>query len=281
MINELEFKYQILDGHERERVFLRVLRTLAEDLEVAGPARQGRWEMGWAENLRAFVESDYDIAKLVPKYNRRNEIMRLDGEYIQPVDAYFETNFVKVFRLWLFGTWLSETDNIYEFGCGTGYHLATLAERFPDKTLHGLDWAESSLEILRILKKERGYNLSAERFNMLSPNFEYGLKKSSAVFTAGSLEQLGGNSGLFVDYLLKAQPDICVHWEPLMELYGQDSLFDYVAAEYSLKRGYLQGFVPRLQQLEKEGQVEILQIGRTLGSLFHDGYSYLVWRPMG
>ena len=65
------------------------------------------------------------------------------------------------------------------------------------------------------------------------------------------------------------------------ELYDQNDLFDYVAAAYLRKRGYLQGFLPRLRELEREGVIEILQVQRTFGSLYHDGYSFVVWRPRG
>lgn len=45
-------------------------------------------------------------------------------------------------------------------------------------------------------------------------------------------------------------------------------------------RGYLNGFLDRLKALESEGAIEILGTHRTFGSLFHDGYTLLVWKPL-
>ena len=79
-----------LENREREDVFLRVLRTLDSPLEVAGRRRKERWEEGWRQNLCEFIESGYDLAALVPKFVRRNEVIRLEGNYIQPADPNFE-----------------------------------------------------------------------------------------------------------------------------------------------------------------------------------------------
>jgi hypothetical protein len=68
--------------------------------------------------------------------------------------------------------------------------------------------------------------------------------------------------------------------ETTYELYDQDDLFDYLSAKYLEKRGYLNGFLGRLKVLESEGAIEILGTHRTFGSLFHDGYTLLVWKPL-
>ena len=44
-------------------------------------------------------------------------------------------------------------------------------------------------------------------------------------------------------------------------------------------RGYLRGYLPRLESLAREGRIEILSVRRHLGSEFHDGWGSLVWRP--
>jgi hypothetical protein len=74
MISELQLQYEVLKNADRERVFLRVLRRLNEDLEVSGPTRHGCWEAGWGESPHDFSESHFDISKLAPRYDRRNEV---------------------------------------------------------------------------------------------------------------------------------------------------------------------------------------------------------------
>ena len=50
-ISELDFRYETLQGREREAVLVRVLRSLEGDLEVAGRPRKGRWEDGWSDTV--------------------------------------------------------------------------------------------------------------------------------------------------------------------------------------------------------------------------------------
>ena len=68
--------------------------------------------------------------------------------------------------------------------------------------------------------------------------------------------------------------------EPLCELYDPDNLVDYVAYRYHKQRGYLDGYLTRLRQLEAEGRIEILKTQRVyFGNLYHEGYSFIAWRP--
>ncbi|MGE0472987.1 MAG: hypothetical protein AB7P17_05090 [Nitrospirales bacterium] len=280
LIKQYDFRYDILQGTSREQVFLRVLKTLAEDLEVAGTHRKQRWEDGWAENLNEFQCSDYDVTALIPKFVRPQEIIRLHGEYVRPVSPYFEVNVVKILRYWMFQKWFQPIDHIYEFGCGTGHNLVDAASLFPNRPLFGLDWSQSSQKILRLLNEKHGLNVVGRNFNMLEPDQTFALRPRSGVFTVGAMEQLGYQYHGFVNYLLSQGPSICVHVETLYELYDQQHLFDYVAAKYLEKRNYLRGLLETLRILEREGRIHILATLRTFGSLYHDGYSMVIWKPL-
>ena len=84
-----------------------------------------------------------------------------------------------------------------------------------------------------------------------------------------------------LEFFLESKPSICVHAEPLRELYDEKNLMDYLAMRYHEKRNYLVGLVPRLKELEMDGRIEILHLHRVMfGSLFHEGYSLLIWRPL-
>ena len=96
-----------------------------------------------------------------------------------------------------------------------------------------------------------------------------------------ALEQVGPRHDRFVEFLLQKKPGICVNMEPLLELYDETNLVDYLAARYHRKRGYLEGFLTALRTLADKGHIEILDVRRFFfGSLYHEGYSYVAWRPL-
>lgn len=280
LVENLDFRHDVLQGSSREEVFLRVLKTLDQDLEVAGKHRKQRWEDGWAENLSDFQSNAYDLAALTPKFVRPHEIIRLRGEYIRPRSPQFEANFVKVLRHWMFKKWFHSVERIYEFGCGTGHNLIDAAILFPGRLLYGLDWSQASQSILRLMKEQHGFNIVGREFDMLEPDESFSLGPRSGVFTVGAMEQLGCQYHAFLNYILAQCPHICVHVETLYELYDQTALFDYVAAKYLEKRKYLRGFLETLETFDREGCIQILGTFRTFGSLYHDGYSLVVWKPL-
>ena len=68
--------------------------------------------------------------------------------------------------------------------------------------------------------------------------------------------------------------------EPTIELYDESNLLDYLAMRFHVKRGYTEGYLPRLRELESQNKVEILKVKRLFfGSLYMEGYSCLIWRP--
>ena len=105
--------------------------------------------------------------------------------------------------------------------------------------------------------------------------------EASGVITTLAMEQLGANFQPFLNYLLAKRPKVCVHLEPIVEFYSPSvNLLDALAAEYHRKRGYLEGFWPTLKELQNAGKVDILDARRLLfGSLYHEAYTVLVWRP--
>jgi len=50
--------------------------------------------------------------------------------------------------------------------------------------------------------------------------------------------------------------------------------------KYTKKRNYLFGYLSTLRSLEKRGDIKILQEQRTFGGQYHEGYSFVVWKPM-
>lgn len=281
IINKTDFRYKILTGRERDQVLLQVLRKIGSDQQIIGAKeRQGTWERGWEENLQGFINAGYDLAKLVPKFIRPNQAIRLNQNYILPLNLNFELDYFSVFRLWLFRNYLKDFESIYEFGCGSGFNLAVLAGLYPEKKLYGLDFVISSRDLVSKIGEVYHWNMTGVLFNMASPDNSFRIDDNSAIFTVGAIEQLAGKFEPFLDFLLECSPKLCIHVEPTIELYDESNLLDYLAMRFHVKRGYTEGYLPRLRELESQNKVEILKVKRLFfGSLYMEGYSCLIWRP--
>ena len=282
IIFEKDFRYEILEGEERDKVILDVLKKIEADKQVIGSEeRKEEWFRGWAENLEEFIQRGLDFDALVPKFIRDDQIVRYNGNYIRPSNPKFELDFITVFRTWLFQKYLEQYDAIYEFGCGTGFNLVLISHLFPRKKLHGLDFVRSSVDLVNKISEFSDLNIQGHLFDMITPDEKFGLSKNSAVLTFGAVEQLAGRFEEFLEYLLRQRPKLCIHVEPTVELYDENKLFDYLAMKFHRKRGYTEKFLPRLQELESQGKVKIHKIKRLFfGSLFMEGYMYFVWEPL-
>ena len=281
VIETADFRYRVLTGIELLSTYIRVFKTLLTPIpkeKVSGPHRKGVWEKGWGENLEGFTKTG-DLKELRAKFVRLKELIRYKGHYIDPADAHFEENFVKVLRHFLFRKYFTNTKQIYEFGFGAGLNLVAASAIFPDKKLIGLDWASASAQIASKLAEVKKMNITGRVFDLFNPDETLKIEPNSAVFSIGTLEQTGRNFKAFTDYLIRQKPAICINIETMYEVYNKFSLFDCVAASYLKKRNYLRGYLTYLRELEKAGKVEILEVKRTFGSFYHDGYTYIVWRP--
>lgn len=219
-----------------------LLPQIREGIELAkavGEHRQGIWEQCWKDK----DDPDYF-----------SDIVRYNGEFYEAPG--FERKHLASLREELYSYF---QDEVSEFGCGSGQNLKPLIGR----KLHGYDWAESAIDRVKSFAH-------AERFDMFHPR-PLGLK--GGVLTVHAMEQLGDKFGPFLQFLLDEKPSICVHIEPIEELY-EDNLLDDLALSYHRKRRYLSGFLTALKGKD------ILEVRRTyVGSLFHEAYSVIVWKP--
>jgi SAM-dependent methyltransferase len=278
----LDFAYELPDPETRDGIVLRVLQHIDSDEPArVGKHRAGIWESCWAENLQSFVSGGHDLERLVPKFIRAGEPVRLNRDYVFPRNPQFELDFFQICRAFLFDKFFSKVRSAYEFGCGSGFNLVALSKQFPEIRLYGLDWSKSSYEMVDMLSKTHGLRIKGLPFDFFAPDRALKLDRESGVLTMCALEQVGPRHGAFLEFLLEQKPKICVNMEPMLDLYDESNLVDYLAARYHRKRGYLEGYLPRLRDLEAKGRVEILEIRRFLfGSLYHEGYSYVAWRPL-
>ncbi|MCX5699132.1 MAG: hypothetical protein NTX01_05505 [Candidatus Omnitrophica bacterium] len=281
-IKKYDLRYSDVTTQERDSYLKKIVSILlGENLMYSGEHRHEQWDKGWRQNLDELLKSNASEA-MIPRYFGKYQINRLKQKFIRPVSKNFEYNMLGVILDWLFDKYLRDYKNIYEFGCGTGHNLTRLRSFNSKANLWGLDWAESSQAMINkyaLINSDK--KLFAHKFDYFAPDFNLELKKDSAIYTVASLEQVGVKYHLFVDYLLKKKPNICIHVEPIEELLHAENLMDYLSICYFKKRKYLSGYLTYLKGLESKRKIKIIKAQRSyIGSFFIEGYSIIVWIPL-
>lgn len=269
----LNLEFVRLSPEARDRLILGEL-TLPTPSSVLEEDRAQHWENYWASILTEWKKTGRSTS-LVPAFLKNVEPpVRLFGEWIMSYDCAFVWHIQRIILTHLATRYLRGHERICEYGCGSGFNLVELRALLgPDTGLIGLERSPSAGELVNKL------DFPCVDFDFFDPHDH--LFCSGAVLTMGALEQLGDRFEPFLQFLLSgAKPSICVHVEPVLELYDEGLLFDWLAAQYHRRRGYLSGFLPRLHQLESEGRIELIEVHRTrFGARHNDGFSWIVWRP--
>lgn len=272
-----------LSVKERDRAIRQMVDVLlAEEITFSGSHRLGQWERGWGENLSAMDEAQEAGDGLIPRYFAKYPVIRWDGELYRPVSEGCEYRMLAVLQYWLFEKYFKDCETICEFGCGTGHNLIRLREICPQAALWGLDWTTASQQIIeKYAATHDDDRFFGKNFDFFNPDESFDAASGAGVYTVAALEQIGADFEKVLAFLLDKKPGICVHIEPIGELLNQDNLLEYLSVKYFEKRNYLNGYLDRLRELETEGRVEIIEARRSfVGSLFIEGYSIIVWRPL-
>jgi hypothetical protein len=277
-IIDLNLVYDEMSKFERDEYLLSVIDVLNKDITCSGEHRINEWENGWSENLQNFKKLK-DIKYLIPKYHGKYNIARWMGDVVTSEISDFDYKIHICMVDAILQHYLKDCKNIYEFGCGSAYHLIRLNNFNSDFILHGSDWAHTSQKIIKEINDILDININMFNFNFFNPDFNINLGENSGIYTIAALEQVGENFKAFVDYLLNKKPSICIHLEPIDELLDENKLIDKLSIMYFRKRNYLKGFLPYLEELEREDKIEIIKKQRIFtGSYFIEGHSLIVWR---
>lgn len=238
---------------------------LDKSVPFSGAHRKKQWEKGWNENLQS--------GNNTPKYFGKYPIARLNQRFVW-ADKDYEQKMLYTIVDKFAKKYLKDKQFVIEFGCGTGHNLWRVKSINPTCHIMGADWTQSSNEMV----EAQGFDsLLFDYFKPLKLNK---FVPKTGVFTVASLEQTGTNYKKFVNCLIKAKPDVVVNIEPMPEMLDGSNLLDYLSIQYMHKRKYLRGYPGYLEALEKKGKIKILEKGRTgIGSMFIDGYSYIIWKP--
>lgn len=277
-IKDFNLQYRELTRDERDGYTLNVINVLTNDITKSGEHRIVEWENGWGENLDKFKNTK-KIEDLIPRYHGKNKIVRWKGEPVLPITDNFDYKIHICFVDAILQHYLKDIKNVFEFGCGPAYHLVRLNEFNKSLNLNGSDWTTASQKIINEINSVLKTNINCFNFNFFKPDYNIDIPESSVVYTVAALEQVGENFKDVVDFLLVKKPELCIHLEPIDELLDNDKLMDSLSIKYFRKRNYLNKFLPYLEQLEKEGKIEIIKKQRTYsGSYFIEGHSLIVWK---
>lgn len=281
-IAQNDWGYEIIGGQERDDIVIDILSRIEErKLAVVANEDNSRWVKGWGENLAAFREQKGDTQALTPKYIRAGQPVRLFGEFVRTNNPKFEEHWYSIFREWFFRTYLHGFDNIFEFGCGSGFNVATLAAMYPQSAVCGLDWAQPSVDIVNEMRGYKNLNVRGHLFDFFHPDESLDVPANSAVLTVGAIEQTDTKWGDYLDFLLRKKPCCVFHIEPVYEWYDPTRLVDFTAIRAHLSRNFCTGYWAKLVALEQEGKIKILRQKRTgFGSLVIEGYSQIIWAPV-
>tara|TARA_Y100001960_G_C14014382_1_gene512937 strand:- start:159 stop:506 length:348 start_codon:yes stop_codon:yes gene_type:complete len=101
---------------------------------------------------------------------------------------------------------------------------------------------------------------------------------NGVILTIHGLEQIGTEYESLLSFLLEQHDQLIFHIEPLLELYDLSSNFDMLAAAYHRHLGYLEGYLPALKKLERNGVIKILECKRLgIGDKWHEAYGLVIW----
>jgi len=276
--------YRILSENEKNNTIKTVQETVArDDLTVSNPDALPRWEKGWQEILD-LINQNPTLTEdlLIPQYFQKHSYLHFRDNYILAESNVFEHRLSSLIRRLIFKKYLSSAKKIVEFGCGTGTSIVILSDLFPEKSLVGCDWSKPAIDIIDLIAKKLHANVEGFRFNMFTlegkDKIDFG--SDDAVMTMHALEQIGSDFEPLLNFILSKKPSICVHLEPIYEFY-EDNVYDNLAKQYHVKRNYLQGFLSKLRDLQKQGLIEIIEERRLkIGNSIHEHSSLVVWKPI-
>lgn len=274
------FRWRRLTQEERDAAILSILQRL-DNFTKVGEHRHNIWTDSWEETRQRYLNSNRSIEALDPPFMGSTPVIRLSGDYAMPHDAAFEHYWFRVYRQWLFRKFIGDSNRFLEFGCGSGFNLATIGKLRPDLDLVGLDWAQPAVDLVQQVAQDHGLKLTGRRFDYFNLDKSVDIGPGAVVGTFCSLEQTGERYKMFFDWLMEMKPDLVISMEPGIENYDTNNLYDYLAWRYVSHREYLNGYFTAVRAAAEDGRAEILYDNRPgFGSFFHEGYSTIVWRPL-
>ena len=273
-----KLKYRDLSSNENKKIFDLLKTTLKEKrLNKSGKKYKKKWNDGWNENLNLLKKKREN--SLIPKYFNKYKYARIGGKIYKTETNFFDYKLLKLITSYIFIKYFKNSRNILEFGAGTGHNLVNLSRFNKSAKLHALDWAQETKKICDILKRD--IKIEGHTFDYFNPKVNFSLDKDWSCFTIASLEQVGLNYKKFIDFIIKKKPKLVVNLEPIAELLDKNNELENLSIKYFLKRNYLKDYLNYLKKMEKKKKIKIIKTRKSyFGSLYINGYSLVVWKPI-
>ncbi|MDB2411913.1 hypothetical protein N9W31_00515 [Litoricolaceae bacterium] len=277
--SSVNWSYSNLEQDEFNSLIVQILKDIeAGHFDKSSENRLDKWVDGWGENLAMLTAGESVEVALKPKYYRKNRIVRFGRNWIKTEEDNLEWVLFQIVRDYLFEKYLERFDEIHEFGCGSVHNLYDWAKKRSKIVLRGYDWASSAVEIGRVLREREAVDLDVMLFNIFEPHSIRPESNNAVLVTIGALEQVGERYDAFLQFMRSSSFKSFVHVEPFLELYDNSQTLDFLAKNYSLTRGYLNGFLAALESLGEQGRIHLEVVKKIeLGGRFHLGWNICVW----
>lgn len=255
-----------------KKKFLKNCKVESKNFKIAGASRKKDWEKGWSGNGTIF---DNELQFHIPYYFKKNDYVRIGKNIYEDISGYTEYYLLRCIQYLVFNKYFklnTKTNNIIEFGCGTGHNIIFLRKYFKNINWYGADWAKSAINKLSKTNLLEKSNLKV--VNFFDKKTYWKLDKKYYCFTNAALEQTGNKYKKFINFLFD---DInClggIHIEPFQELLGNSEI-EINSKKYANKRGYLKNFI---NFIKKNKKIKISKKKILIGSKYIYGYHVVFW----
>lgn len=280
-IETIDSVYHIANAAEQAEYVLDFLKRIDQKNMIRTKEENlAAFESGWTENYNRLLCEGVSLNSLKPGYFRGNKFLRYDNQLIVSGNQQLEFDLFRIARLCIFYKYLNGSDTICELGCGSCQNILMLAEQFINANLIAADWTNAAKKIADYLGICLNRNISGHVLDMMDIKDSDFIPPGSSIVTIHAFEQLGTNHTEILDFMIKSRPRIIVQYEPVLEYYSENNIYDYLALKYCRKRNYLENYLTALKQLEQQGKIEIIISYRPyLGGVLHES-SLIIWRPL-
>jgi len=178
--------------------------------------------------------------------------------------------------------YLSIDDTLVELGCGWGRNLLFAFKMNLCKNAIGGDFSKDGLNLGNSLKKQFELPINFFHFDYYSPSTEFLYKlKDTIVFTHNSIEQISYLPEKSILALIKSQPRVVIHLEPIFEHQNENTLLSCIWKRYIEINDYNRNLLTVLKRFEKQGLLKIIdEKPHALGLNAFNPCSFIVWVPV-
>jgi hypothetical protein len=173
---------------------------------------------------------------------------------------------------------------IVELGCGYGRVILRLAreKEFKPYGLQGGEYTKSGQELSEILSKYEQTHFQSGWCDFLSPKLtDLNIPSNSIIFTSFATPYVRTMRKHFVNALIRLNPKVVVHFEPLYEHCNGSTLLDLMRRKYIEVNGYNRNLLDLLKDQENLSKIKILREDRpAFGANPLLSCSIVVWEPV-